>query len=109
MIEMSGKVVLVTGGSRGIGACAVRTLARVGAQVILSYARSADEGPFTQPADPCAGMELDLAAPEFLGILRADNNATIAHDEDVGVAGCGLFVQAADLTTCQPSNVVSVP
>ncbi|HLI11192.1 MAG TPA: SDR family NAD(P)-dependent oxidoreductase [Alphaproteobacteria bacterium] len=40
MIELAGKVVLVTGGSRGIGAETVRRLARAGAEVVLHYGRS---------------------------------------------------------------------
>jgi 3-oxoacyl-[acyl-carrier protein] reductase len=40
MIELSGKVVLVTGGSRGIGADIVRTAVGAGAEVVLHYGRS---------------------------------------------------------------------
>ncbi|MDL2344121.1 SDR family NAD(P)-dependent oxidoreductase [Deinococcus sp. MIMF12] len=40
MLDLTGKVVLVTGGSRGIGAATVRTLAAVGASVIVHYGRS---------------------------------------------------------------------
>jgi 3-oxoacyl-[acyl-carrier protein] reductase len=40
MIELNQKVVLVTGGSRGIGAYIVRTLAQAGAQVVLHYSAS---------------------------------------------------------------------
>lgn len=43
MLDLTGKVILVTGGSRGIGAATVRTLARAGAQVIVHYGRGADE------------------------------------------------------------------
>ncbi len=75
----------------------------------VAFAGSADEGSFTQPSDPCAGVELGLDASDLPGVLRADNSAVIAHDEDVGVDDCGLFVQALDLTTCEPSNVASVP
>ncbi|MCP2164802.1 SDR family NAD(P)-dependent oxidoreductase [Goodfellowiella coeruleoviolacea] len=39
---LAGKVALVTGGSRGIGAATVRALAAQGAAVALSYADSAD-------------------------------------------------------------------
>lgn len=42
MKELSGKVALVTGASRGIGAVTARRLADAGAAVVLTYARSAD-------------------------------------------------------------------
>jgi 3-oxoacyl-[acyl-carrier protein] reductase len=40
--DFTGKVVLVTGGSRGIGAGIVRRFAQTGAQVVLNYRRSRD-------------------------------------------------------------------
>ncbi len=43
MIDLTGKVAIVTGGTRGIGAEIVRTLARHGADVALNYRKSADE------------------------------------------------------------------
>jgi len=42
MISLDGKVALVTGGSRGIGAAAVRIFARAGARVVFSYHRRRD-------------------------------------------------------------------
>jgi 3-oxoacyl-[acyl-carrier protein] reductase len=42
MSGLAGKVALVTGGGRGIGAAIVRRLAEDGAAVALTYARSAD-------------------------------------------------------------------
>ncbi|HZS61385.1 MAG TPA: SDR family oxidoreductase [Gemmatimonadaceae bacterium] len=41
MIDLNGKTVVVTGGSRGIGAYIVRTLAGAGAHVVLHYSNSA--------------------------------------------------------------------
>ncbi|WP_309572644.1 SDR family NAD(P)-dependent oxidoreductase [Deinococcus sp.] len=43
MVNLTGKVILVTGGSRGIGETTARTLAAAGAQVIVHYGHSADE------------------------------------------------------------------
>jgi len=40
---LSGKVALVTGGSRGIGAATARALADQGADVVISYAAAADK------------------------------------------------------------------
>lgn len=41
--NLTGKVALVTGGSRGIGAAAARALAAAGADVAISYASSAEK------------------------------------------------------------------
>src|SRR5260370_30557977 len=41
--SLAGKVALVTGGSRGIGAASARALADEGANVALSYVASADK------------------------------------------------------------------
>ena len=43
MIDLKGKVILVTGGSKGIGAVTVRTLAKAGADVVLHYCQSSSE------------------------------------------------------------------
>lgn len=43
MIDLKGKVAIVTGGTRGIGAEIVRTLARCGADVALNYRKSSAE------------------------------------------------------------------
>ena len=43
-IDLGGKVILVTGASRGIGAAAARSLAAAGAIVAINYHRSEEIG-----------------------------------------------------------------
>lgn len=43
MAELAGKVAIVTGGARGIGAAIARELAKAGATVVINYRSSADE------------------------------------------------------------------
>jgi NAD(P)-dependent dehydrogenase (short-subunit alcohol dehydrogenase family) len=69
MSELAGKVALVTGGSRGIGAAIARRLAREGATVALTYATSADKAEAVAKEITAAGgralvIQSDLARPE---------------------------------------------
>ena len=41
-IDLTGKVALVTGGSRGIGAACVRLFTQAGANVLFSYQKSSE-------------------------------------------------------------------
>lgn len=42
MINLQGKIALILGGSRGIGAATARQLAQQGADVAITYSSSAD-------------------------------------------------------------------
>lgn len=65
-IKLDGKVALVTGGSQGIGAAIVRSLAGAGARVIAHYARhaaGAERLVAEIGADRCLAAQADLADP----------------------------------------------
>lgn len=63
MTTLAGKVALVTGGSRGIGAAIARRLAKEGAKVAFTYQRAADKAKEVAAAVEAVGSEaLPLAA-----------------------------------------------
>ncbi|HEY6374870.1 MAG TPA: SDR family oxidoreductase [Edaphobacter sp.] len=67
-LSLAGRVALITGGSRGIGAAAVRMFRRAGARVVFSY-RAAEEQAraLVQECggeDLCHGVRQELAAAE---------------------------------------------
>ncbi len=67
MAELSGKIVLMTGASRGIGAAAFKSAIAAGADVILHYNSSHDEAArLTEAAGPerCLAISADLAEPQ---------------------------------------------
>src|SRR5581483_4495961 len=65
MSELTGKVALVTGGSRGIGAAVARRLAAAGATVALTYVSSADKA-------KAVAKQIEADGGRAL-VMRADN------------------------------------
>jgi 3-oxoacyl-[acyl-carrier protein] reductase len=66
MIDLTGKVVLVTGASRGIGAVTAKTLHQAGATVILHYGQGQTEAEAVAAelgADRVHLLQADLAVP----------------------------------------------
>ena len=67
-LSLAGKVVLITGGSRGIGAATVRLMHRAGARVLFSYRTAAPqaEALVQQCGGPtlCRALQQDLATVE---------------------------------------------
>jgi 3-oxoacyl-[acyl-carrier protein] reductase len=76
MIDLNQKVVLVTGGSRGIGAYIVRTLAQAGAQVVLHYSASG------------------LQAEQIVADLGTDRVVSVRAPLDADGAGARLWSDA---------------
>jgi 3-oxoacyl-[acyl-carrier protein] reductase len=74
-LSLSGKVALISGGSRGIGAACVRMFAAAGAKVVFSYrsARPQAEGLAKEcGSDVCCPVACDLRNPEAARALVAE-------------------------------------
>ena len=92
-LSLSGKVALISGGSRGIGAATVRMFAAAGAKVVFSY-RSARSQADTLAAECgpqiCHPVACDLNSPESARGLVAQ---TVRHFGrlDILVANHGVW------------------
>jgi 3-oxoacyl-[acyl-carrier protein] reductase len=73
-LSLSGKVALITGGSRGIGAAAVRMFVAAGARVLFNYEKAnapAEQLVKELGADHCAAMACNLSGTETAAELVA--------------------------------------
>lgn len=97
-LSLSGKVALISGGSRGIGAATVRMFTAAGAKVVFSYrsARTRAEALAKEcGSDVCHPVESDLNRPEAARALVAE---TVKHFGrlDILIANHGVW-PAADV------------
>ncbi len=111
---LSGKVALVTGGSRGIGAAIAKRLARDGAAVAITYVSSADKA-------QAVAKEIDADGGRGL-VIKADNAdpaaVTGAVEQtvrelgglDILVNNAGIYVGGplAEMTAEQVDRVLAV-
>ena len=95
MISLAGKAALITGGSRGIGAAAVKMFAQAGADVVFSYLRSKDAAVQIQQEAGKHGTRVEAFKAD-VG-KHADNKGLVDHciarlgRLDILVANAGIW------------------
>ena len=93
MIDLRGKTVLVTGGSRGIGEAIVRSVAAQGAKVVLHYGRSRAPAETIRDAigrESCVLVQADLGSSDAAAHLWHEATAAMPRI-DVLVNNAGIF------------------
>jgi 3-oxoacyl-[acyl-carrier protein] reductase len=98
--SLDGKVALVTGGSRGIGAAVARELAAAGARVALNYRSSADAAEELAGEIKGFAIEGDVADPEQAAALvervEEDLGDLDCLINNAGVTRDGLIARMSD-------------
>ena len=92
-LSLSGKVALITGGSRGIGVAAVRLFVAAGARVLFNYEKSkpqAEQLVKELGADNCAAVACNLSGTETAQELVATAVARFGR-LDILVANHGIW------------------
>ena len=71
-LSLAGKTALITGGSRGIGAAAVRMFVAAGARVVFNYQKARDQAEKLVSecgGERCVAVQADLSSAEAAGAL----------------------------------------
>jgi NAD(P)-dependent dehydrogenase (short-subunit alcohol dehydrogenase family) len=103
LFDLSGRVALVTGTSRGLGQCMARALAKAGADLVLtsrSLARlSAFEKEILALGRRAVSLELDVRSLESISEMAEAAEAAFGHvDILVNNAGCNVRKPALEVT-----------
>lgn len=96
MFDLSDKIALVTGGSRGIGKAAAQLLARQGARVILTYARDAESALQTVQSIEAAGGKAEAERLDVANYAATESSLAAlvkrAGKLDILVANAGIAI-----------------
>jgi 3-oxoacyl-[acyl-carrier protein] reductase len=95
MISLAGKAALITGGSRGIGAAAVRLFARAGADIVFSYNRDAESADRVAQEARRHGTRVEFFKADLAKMLPAEKLVKFTRERlgrlDILVANAGIW------------------
>ena len=101
--DLSGRVAIVTGASRGLGQTVARALARAGADLVVTSRRVDSLAPFQREVEAlgrrAVAIELDVRSEDSIRSMVRNAAAAYAHlDILVNNAGCNVRKPAVDVT-----------
>ncbi|MGH9795030.1 MAG: SDR family NAD(P)-dependent oxidoreductase [Candidatus Acidiferrales bacterium] len=95
VITLAGKAALVTGGSRGIGAAAVKLFARTGADVVFNYHRSKDAAQQVEQEARKHGVRVESLKADLSKVTECEKLVKFARQRlgriDILVANAGIW------------------
>lgn len=103
VFDLTGKVAIVTGASRGLGQTFARALARAGADLVVTSRTLDSLAPFTSEVEAwgrrVVGLALDVRDEHSIRRMVSDATAAFGHlDILVNNAGCNVRKKAVDVT-----------
>ena len=106
----AGKVAIVTGGGRGIGAATVKLLAARGAKVAINYSKSRDdaEALAAECGDNAKAFQADLAAGESDKLAQAVLAEWGRIDLLVNNAGTTKFANHEDMDALDAEDFLTI-
>jgi NAD(P)-dependent dehydrogenase (short-subunit alcohol dehydrogenase family) len=101
--DLTGRVAIVTGTSRGLGQCFARALAKAGADLVLSSRKREDLTPFAKEIESlgrrAVSLELDVRDQQSIEKFAAGAENAFGHlDILVNNAGCNVRKPALEVT-----------
>lgn len=98
MFDLSGKVAVVTGGSRGIGRAVAEALAAQGAHVVITYVKGEDEARTVAAGIEARGGKAEIAGFDVADMKACEESVTAIAKRigriDILVANAGVAVDA---------------